>query len=68
MTVDNFEKLMTGVRAIKAERLETSALLDEILRDFPVPVSQELNLGEEVMSPECEFDLNSLINNPGTPQ
>jgi len=68
MSVKNFEDLMTGVRAIVAERLETSALLDEILRDLPVPISQELNLDEEVMSPECEFDLNLLINNPGTPQ
>ncbi|CAJ0921139.1 9421_t:CDS:1, partial [Entrophospora sp. SA101] len=43
MTEGNFEKLMIGIRVIVAERLETSLLLDDLLRDFTFPVSQELN-------------------------
>jgi len=60
-----FDQLMAGVRAIVAERLETSALIDEILRDSVV--SQELNSDAGVVLPEHELDLNSLFNNPENP-
>src|SRR5688572_12099391 len=68
MTDSNFEKLMIGVRTIVAERLQTSLLVDDLLNDLTFPVSQELNADAGVMSPECEFDLNSLINNPENPE
>ncbi|CAJ0862244.1 11408_t:CDS:1, partial [Entrophospora sp. SA101] len=67
MTDGNFEKLMIGIRAIVAERLQASLLWNDILDNLTFPVSQELNAGAEVMSPECELDLNSLINNPENP-
>src|SRR5690348_13112513 len=59
MTDGDFEKLMVGIRAIVAERLQASLLWDDLLNDFTFPVSQELNTDAEVMSPECELDLNS---------
>lgn len=68
MTEKNFERLMVGIRAIVAERLQASLLWDEILNDLTFPVSQELNADAEVMSPECELDLNSLFDNPENPE
>ncbi|CAJ0649711.1 621_t:CDS:2 [Entrophospora sp. SA101] len=47
MTDGNFEKLMIGIRAIVAERLQTSLLWDDILNNLTFSVSQELNAGAE---------------------
>ncbi|CAJ0876699.1 7438_t:CDS:2, partial [Entrophospora sp. SA101] len=47
MTDGNFERLMIGIRAIVAERLQASFLWDDLLNDLTFPVSQELNAGAE---------------------
>jgi hypothetical protein len=64
MSKEKFERLMVGIREI----VDTSSFLDSLLGDLTFPVSQELNVGAEVMSPEYELDLNSLINDPIIPE
>jgi len=66
MKGEDFDKLMAGVRAIVAERLDL-LLLDNLFDELAVPVSQELNIDAGVVSPEHELDLNSLFNNPENP-
>ena len=68
MTKEKFESLMEGIREIVATRVDTSSLLNDLIGDLTFPISQELNVGAGVMSPECEIDLNSLIYNPIIPE
>jgi hypothetical protein len=68
MTKEKFESLMEGIREIVATRVETSSLLYDLIGDLTFPISQELNVGTGIVSPECEIDLNSQIYNPIIPE
>lgn len=70
MNQKTFDKLMTRVSTLVAERRVASSLaIEDILADYDsFDVSQELNTGAGVMLPEFEFDPNSTINDPEFPE